>query len=65
MKTALQNGRIITPEGILENKTLLLEDGVILGLEEPNVKLPSDTKLLDCSGAYVSPGFLDLHLHGG
>lgn len=63
MITAIQNGKLILPDKILADKTLLLEDGRIAGIAEG---LPSRTdRAYDAEGCYVSPGFIDLHTHGG
>lgn len=58
------NARIITPERITEKGTLLIEDGLIKGVGEC---APGkwEGEILDAEGAYVSPGFIDIHVHGG
>lgn len=61
MKTAIVNGRIITPQGLLEGKVLVLSDGKILGLES---HAPVGAHVIDACGNYVSPGFIDMHTHG-
>lgn len=61
MKTAIYNGKIITKDTILENHTLYFEDGKIT--EITTDKLPCD-KSIDAEGAFVSPGFIDMHTHG-
>lgn len=61
MKTAIVNGRIISPQGLLEGKVLVLSDGKILGLES---HAPVGAHVIDACGNYVSPGFIDMHTHG-
>lgn len=64
MKLKITNGHIITPFRYIRNGTLLVEDGVILGIHEGNVDFP-DAEIIDAGGNYIAPGFIDLHIHGG
>ncbi|MCF2501445.1 N-acetylglucosamine-6-phosphate deacetylase [Dyadobacter chenhuakuii] len=64
MKLKITNGHIITPFRYIRNGTLLVEDGVILGIQEGNVDFP-DAETVDAGGNYIAPGFIDLHIHGG
>ncbi len=57
----IKNGNIITPHKILYNTDLLIKDGVIAGLGT----FESDGEFIDATGMYVSPGFIDIHTHGG
>lgn len=59
--TAIHGGRILTAAGQVEG-VLLFEGGKIKGLAE---RVPSEaTEIIDASGEYVSPGFIDIHTHG-
>lgn len=59
---AIQNARILTPYRIVEG-CLLMEDGRISGIVRD---VPAEVeKVIDARGCYVSPGFIDLHTHGG
>ena len=58
------NGRIITPYRILRNGTLLIADGKIESVSEDGIDAPG-AAIIDAEGAYVSPGFIDIHVHGG
>lgn len=54
-------------EVILENKTerlsVLVDGGKIIKIAE---SIEADgAKIIDCDGLYLSPGFIDLHVHGG
>jgi N-acetylglucosamine-6-phosphate deacetylase len=64
MRLKITNGTIITPFRYVRNGTLLIEDGVILGIHEGNVDFP-DAQIVDAGGNYIAPGFIDLHIHGG
>ena len=61
MITKIKNGKLITPAGIV-NKSLYIQNGKILDITEK--ELPFDEEI-DAEGNYVSPGFIDIHVHGG
>src|SRR5690606_31498152 len=58
------NGRIITPYRILRNGELLIAGGKIESVSEDGIDAPG-AAIIDAKGAYVSPGFIDIHVHGG
>ena len=60
----LYNGRIITPFRIIENGTVVLKDGKIEQVSPNRVEVPGATSI-DMHGHYISPGFIDIHVHGG
>ena len=64
MKLILKNGNVITPYRVMKNCDVLVEEGVIKDISpaQPTVK-NADT--IDCEGLYISPGFIDMHVHGG
>lgn len=62
-KFKLSGGEIITPDRNLGSGTVLIEDGVITGVEKGMVET-SDFEDIDVSGLYVMPGFIDIHTHG-
>jgi N-acetylglucosamine-6-phosphate deacetylase len=64
MRLKITNGHIITPYRYIRNGTIVIEDGVILGINEGHVDFP-DSETIDAAGHYVAPGFIDLHIHGG
>ena len=59
---AIINGKIILKDRIVENCALLYSD-VIDGIVPMN-NLPSGLDTIDAKGGYVSPGLIDLHIHG-
>ena len=58
------NGPIITQDKILSGSCLLVENGKILAIEPADTSFP-DSQLIDAQGYYISPGFMDIHVHGG
>ena len=57
------NGKIITPRRIIPNGTILVESGKIIAVEEGNIEA-NGAVVIDAGGKYVSPGFIDIHIHG-
>jgi N-acetylglucosamine-6-phosphate deacetylase len=63
--TALVNGRIITPLRIVDNGVVISRDDMIVDVGPAGqVIVPADAQVIDVEGAYISPGFVDLHVHG-
>jgi len=58
------NGRLVTPFRIIENGSLLIEDGRIVEVRKGDIDFPG-AQLIDAQNNYVSPGFIDMHTHGG
>lgn len=58
------NGIILTPFRAIKGGVLIIENGKILGVEERNIEVADATEI-DAKGCYVSPGFIDIHVHGG
>ncbi|HEY1020015.1 MAG TPA: N-acetylglucosamine-6-phosphate deacetylase [Sediminibacterium sp.] len=58
------NGKVIVPGKILPQGTVLVADGKIVGVEEGDVDF-ADAISIDAKGQYISPGFIDIHIHGG
>ncbi len=59
---AITNGKIILKDRIIEGYALLYSD-VIEGIV-PADKLPEGTEVINANGGYVSPGLIELHIHG-
>lgn len=60
----IYNGQVITPYKTIKDGVVLVENGKILAVEQGNPEFP-DALEIDAKGNYVSPGFIDLHIHGG
>lgn len=56
------NGKIVLKDRILENSAVLYSD-VIEGIV-PCDKITEGCEVIDAKGGYVTPGFIDLHIHG-
>ena len=67
-RICLHNGTILSGVFTLEKCAVLIEDGIIKDVfsEErlAQKKLGAGTEIIDVDGAYISPGFIDTHIHG-
>jgi imidazolonepropionase-like amidohydrolase len=62
---AITGGRIVPVDApVIENGTVLITDGVITAVGS-DVQVPSDVTVIDASGRWVLPGFVDAHAHVG
>lgn len=59
----IHNGKILTPYRIFEG-TVIIEGSKIREVVEGNVEVAGATEI-DAKGKYISPGFIDIHVHGG
>ncbi len=63
MKQLLKNADIITPKGILNGHSLLIEKGYIAAIAP---ELTDDNAVaIDFDGDVLSPGFIDIQVNGG
>jgi len=60
----IYNGKIITPSRIINNGTILVTGDTITAVLEGNTDF-ADAIEIDAKGNYISPGFIDIHVHGG
>jgi len=76
MQLKIINAHILTPSGPIPNGSLLADNGKIIsvtpanndddsrGSHPGNDQRAADT-VIDAKGRYLSPGFIDIHVHGG
>ncbi|HHX13758.1 MAG TPA: alpha-D-ribose 1-methylphosphonate 5-triphosphate diphosphatase [Clostridiales bacterium] len=58
---AIRNGKIITPNQILERKILLLKQDRIEGFADSLDGLNGIERVIDAHGCYIMPGIIDVH----
>ena len=61
-KLLLRDARIVLPNRIIEDGTILIEDEHIVSINEGQTD--TDAETLSLGGATVLPGFIDVHIHG-
>jgi N-acetylglucosamine-6-phosphate deacetylase len=61
------NGRVMTPEGVIGNGMVVVEEGKIVRVATggPNGNSSGGGIRIDAGGRWVAPGFIDIHVHGG
>ena len=67
-KLIITGGKFILPEGIVEGVSAVcdVKTGKILEIKaNGEVEPDSSDVVIDAAGRYVSPGFVDIHVHGG
>jgi len=65
MRSALVNGRILGPAGVVAGQVLLLEDGrieALVGIDDARV---TGARTVDLNGQLLVPGFIDIQVNGG
>jgi len=66
MKTIIKNGSVVLPDGILEDGAVMIDDQGKIAFVGRAVDLPAQAgEMLDLGGKILSPGFIDIHVHGG
>lgn len=63
MAKLFTNATLVLPDRLLENGWLLEENGKIA--RYGSGPAPEAAETVDCGGRYLSPGFIDVHCHGG
>ena len=57
-------GQVILPDRILERGTVECQDGKIVRVAKGRASRAANV-VLDAGDGYISPGFIDIHVHGG
>ena len=64
MLTQIINGKILTPQGWLDEGSGLISDGKSLEVTNSDLAVIG-AKVIDARGMYIVPGFVAMHVHGG
>ena len=63
---AIINAELVMRDHLIPEAVLFIEDGKIAGFGEMRTtEIPEDCEIIDAKGAYVGPGFVDIHSHAG
>ena len=64
MLKQIYNGTIHTPEGWVKGGSIIFENGKIIEVKSDSL-LIDGAEAIDAKGAYVTPGGIEIHCHGG
>lgn len=66
MVVAIKNANLVLENGIVWDGAIIIENGILKNFgKESEINIPADANVIDAEGAYVGPGFVDIHVHGG
>ena len=61
---AIVNGTVVLPDRLIEDG-IVCSDGSVITYVGDRKTIPDDVRIVDANGGVISPGFIDLHVHGG
>src|SRR5690606_1672316 len=61
----LAGGDLVLPDRVLAGASVVIDGEQIAGLDPRPRVAPAGATVIDASGCYVLPGFVDVHVHGG
>lgn len=63
----LKNATIIDGEASIKPRkgSILIENGLIKSIDYTPVKVNNQTRVIDCTGKFITPGLMDSHVHLG
>jgi N-acetylglucosamine-6-phosphate deacetylase len=65
-RLVLSGGHVVIGEGVIHNGIVVIDDNIIEGVYlPPEYEAQPGDRVIDCAGAFVCPGFIDLHNQGG
>ena len=64
MLTQIINGSVFTPQGWIENGSVLIRDNKILEVTNCDLAVEG-AELVDAKGLFIVPGYVCMHAHGG
>jgi len=59
------NGTLILADRLIEDGELVVEEGFIRSVGPRRKRAKFAGRVIDLKGGYLSPGFIDIHVHGG
>ncbi|MGL5716849.1 MAG: N-acetylglucosamine-6-phosphate deacetylase [Paraclostridium sp.] len=57
---AIINGKIVLKNEVLENKVIIFDEKIV----DISNEAPKGCEIIDAKGNYISPGLVDIHIHG-
>ena len=66
MPTLVFRGTVVLPAELMPQGVVVVESGRIVAVGSGrDVKTPTGAEVIDAQDGYISPGFVDIHTHGG
>lgn len=66
MPNLVFRGKVILPATLLPDGVVIVDNERIVSVgRTQDVKVPDGAMIIDAADGYVSPGFVDIHTHGG
>jgi len=63
--TVFMNGTVVLPDRLVPDGMVTCSKGRITAVEKARRRAPEGAEIVDAKGGYISPGFVDIHVHGG
>jgi len=61
----IKNANVVLEDGIIFDGAIILDgDKIVKADYMSTLEVPSGAEIIDAKGAYVGPGFVDIHVHG-
>lgn len=65
MKTIIHNGKVVTESAIIDRGYIVIENNIISEVREGAApENAPDCEYFDAAGGWISPGLVDIHIHG-
>ena len=64
MLTQIVNAKVLTPQGWIENGSVLMDGNKIADVMENSLPVEG-AEIVDAKGNVVAPGGIEIHVHGG
>ena len=58
-------GTVILPDRTLTDAIVVCRDDKITYVGQSRKRIPKTAEIIDAKGGWISPGFIDIHVHGG
>ncbi|MGB8768604.1 MAG: N-acetylglucosamine-6-phosphate deacetylase [Candidatus Korobacteraceae bacterium] len=66
MSTVLLARQLLTPLEHIEDAALVINDGIVAAVGQRNaMTIPSQARVVDLGDSILTPGLIDIHVHGG